>query len=67
MSLVSSMGTSAGRASRRSDDRVDVLSIFVREMPVAVAMVDREMRYLQASDRWCAYYQLELTQLIGRS
>ena len=45
----------------------DMLRTFVRQMPAAVAMLDREMRYLQASDRWCADYGLDVAQVLGRS
>jgi PAS domain-containing protein len=30
-------------------------------------MLDRDMRYLQVSDRWCTDYSLESSQVLGRS
>ncbi len=33
--------------------REELLKIFVRHVPTGVAMLDRELRYLQVSDRWC--------------
>ena len=47
--------------------REELLNIFVRYVPVAVAMVDREMRYLQVSDRWCTDFGVEREGLAGRS
>lgn len=40
---------------------------FVRHLPVAVAMFDSQMRYLEASERWCADYALAHDAIIGRS
>jgi len=45
----------------------EMLRTFVRQMPAAVAMMDREMRYVQASERWCADYGLDVSQIVGRS
>jgi PAS domain S-box-containing protein len=47
--------------------REELLKIFVKHVPVAVAMLDRDMRYLQVSDRWCADYSLDSSQILGRS
>ncbi|HTS25263.1 MAG TPA: PAS domain S-box protein [Bryobacteraceae bacterium] len=44
-----------------------MLTNFVRYMPAAVAMLDREMRYLAASDRWCRDYSLTKDDILGRS
>jgi PAS domain S-box-containing protein len=44
-----------------------LLKIFVKSVPAGVAMLDREMRYLQVSDRWCADYGVDGSQIIGRS
>jgi len=47
--------------------REELLRIFVKSAPAGVAMFDREMRYLQVSDRWCTDYSLDSSQILGRS
>lgn len=47
--------------------REQLLSIFVKRVPAAVAMLDRNMRYLQVSDRWCADYNMDTSCMLGRS
>jgi PAS domain S-box-containing protein len=47
--------------------REELLSVFVKNVPAAVAMLDHEMRYLQVSDRWCADYLSGREQVLGRS
>src|SRR4051794_29642245 len=47
--------------------REELLCIFVKNVPVGAAMLDREMRYLQVSDRWCADYGLDVLRVLGRS
>jgi PAS domain S-box-containing protein len=47
--------------------REDLLRIFVKHVPAAVAMLDRDMRYLQVSDRWCADYSLDSSKILGHS
>jgi PAS domain S-box-containing protein len=46
--------------------REELLRIFVKHVPAAVAMFDREMRYLQMSDRWCSDFSVD-SSWIGRS
>src|SRR6516164_3432344 len=47
--------------------REELLTIFVKNAPAGVAMFDGDMRYLQVSDRWCADYSVESSQILGRS
>ncbi len=47
--------------------REELLEIFVKSVPAGVAMLDRDMRYLQVSDRWCADYSVDISQILGRS
>jgi PAS domain S-box-containing protein len=47
--------------------REELLKIFVKNVPAGVAMLDRDMRYLQVSDRWCADYGVNASQVLGRS
>jgi PAS domain S-box-containing protein len=47
--------------------REELLKIFVKNAPAGVAMFDREMRYLQVSDRWCADYAVDCSQVLGHS
>src|SRR5258705_3000207 len=47
--------------------REELLKIFFKNVPAAVAMLDRDMRYLQVSDRWCVDFALDSSQLLGRS
>jgi PAS domain S-box-containing protein len=47
--------------------REELLKIFVKSVPAGVAMLDREMRYLQVSDRFCADYGIDGSAIIGRS
>src|SRR6201988_2307058 len=47
--------------------REELLKIFVKNVPAAVAMLDRDMRYLQVSNRWCVDFSLDSSQILGRS
>jgi PAS domain S-box-containing protein len=48
--------------------REELLKICVKNVPAGVAMLDRDMRYLQVSDRWCSDYSvLDSSQILGRS
>ena len=53
--------------ARLLQSREELLKIFVTSVPVGVAMLDRDMRYLQVSDRWCADYSIDSSQVLGRS
>ncbi len=43
------------------------LRLFVEHAPAALAMFDREMRYLAVSKRWLTFYGLAESGIIGRS
>ncbi len=45
----------------------ELLQIFIRHAPVALAMFDREMRYISVSRRWLESYHLVESEIIGRS
>jgi PAS domain S-box-containing protein len=47
--------------------REELLKIFVKHVPAGVAMFDRDMRYLQVSDRWCSDYSVDSPEILGRS
>ncbi len=47
--------------------RQDLLNTFVRYVPAAVAMLDRDMRYVQVSDRWASEYRMDRSQFEGSS
>ena len=48
-------------------EREEILRRFTNVAPVAIAMFDREMRYLAASQRYRDDYRLGAQQLLGRS
>lgn len=47
--------------------REELLTLFARHVPAATAMFDREMKYLQVSDRWCADFQVDRSSILGQS
>jgi PAS domain S-box-containing protein len=61
-----------GHRARRAAERAlrasaEQLRVFVENTPAAVAMLDRDMRYLACSRRWLTDYRLSDRDLIGRS
>jgi len=49
------------------ESREELLKIFVKNVPAGVAMLDRDMRYIQVSDRFCKDYSADGSQILGRS
>src|SRR5215472_12203813 len=49
---------------RRS--RQELLKVIVKNVPAGVAIFDRDMRYLEVSDRWRTTYSVDGCQLLGR-
>src|SRR5262249_31145966 len=45
----------------------ELLRLFVKHTPAAIAMFDTEMNYLQVSDRFLTDYQLEGQNIIGKN
>lgn len=56
---------------KRVEDQLAVNEVLLRQFiahaPVAIAMLDKEMRYLQTSERWLTDYHLTGQDIIGRS
>ena len=45
----------------------DQLRLFIKHAPAALAMFDREMRYVAVSQRWLRDYSLTNSDILGRS
>ncbi len=66
MTVISvSAGADAPEATPVADPEQQRL--FVEQAPVAMAMLDRDMRYLGFSAKWAADYHLDPTKVMGRS
>jgi PAS domain S-box-containing protein len=59
--------TAQKRAEAALRENMELLRLFVDHAPAAIAMFDREMRYLHASRRWRDDYALGAREIIGRS
>jgi PAS domain S-box-containing protein len=55
------------RSEAELHENEELLRLFIRHAPVALAMLDKEMRYIAASSRWMADYHLGDRDLIGHS
>lgn len=55
-------------AEQSQANQAEILRLFLKYVPCGVAMFDRQMRYLMASQRWVDDYRLESVEsIIGRS
>src|SRR5205823_3992086 len=59
--------SSAEASANQLEESEGRLRVFIQHAPAAIAMFDREMRYLAASQRYLADYRLGEVDLTGRS
>ena len=52
---------------RQLKEQRRLLALFIQNAPAAIAMLDKEMRYIHASTRWLRDYRLEFENIVGRS
>ncbi|MEL6501026.1 MAG: PAS domain-containing protein, partial [Cyanobacteria bacterium J06623_1] len=43
------------------------LEVLIKDLPLSVAILDREMNYIATSDRWIKDYKLETKSLVGQN
>ena len=55
-----------GQPEVELESRAELLKMFMKHTPAAVAMCDKEMRYLAYSRQWAADYGLADENLVGR-
>jgi PAS domain S-box-containing protein len=60
-------GIERKRAEEALRESQEILRLFIEHAPAALAMFDREMRYLAVSNRWIVDYHLGDADIIGRS
>ena len=53
------------QAERKLAAQDTLLRQFIKHSPAAIAMLDRDLRYLQVSDRWLSDYHLSCEGIIG--
>ena len=54
-------------AESEADAARRLLESFVQSAPVALAMTDRDLRFVQVSPRWCEEHGFSVEQIVGRS
>ena len=59
--------TERRRADNALRESMEMLRLFIEHAPAAIAMFDREMRYLYVSRRWREDYGLGTEEIVGRS
>jgi PAS domain S-box-containing protein len=57
--------TATERAKQALQDQERQLKMMVQNLPVSVAMLDRELRYLAVSERWLAAHGLARADVLG--
>jgi PAS domain S-box-containing protein len=67
VSILSKNITAEKLAHKKSIEQERKIRQLIEHTPAAVAMLDRNMRYLIVSNRWMTDYQLENESIIGKS